>query len=323
MTETALPHRRGLIVGAAGLGILAATPPRVLAAVRKRPDVYGKTSWSESIMMVYLSEDLRTGISYRICRFPDLDDTWVWCQVIVDGKMYAYTDQYLPCTTARNLPDSAMATYDAPGLRARMTRLGTAADLRSMSFSFQAGCHPGTGAQEGAGHIPVSVEGVFWPSRTHPHDQTGRVERTGRIEATIRVGGKSYPIADVAKQHEQTQTGPRFLKGFSYCNMWNAEASFLGLFASDRGYGDYEIGPSGRAVETYAIVKPAPSRRFTAVLADGSRVEGVAHTAISYQIPVYDQIWLGTMVSGVVDGRKMVGTINDWRPQDQSYPATV
>jgi hypothetical protein len=312
--------RRRLVGAVGGVSLAGVAPPAF--AARRRPDVAQKTSWSESIMVVYLSDDLKTGISYRICRFPDLDDTWVWCQVIVDGKMYAYTDQYLPCATSKNLPASEVALYDAPGLHARMTRLGTSAELQRMSFSFDGPCHPGTGAQEGAGHVPVSLEGIFYPDRTHGHGQTGRVERTGRVEATLRIGGKTTTIAGVGKQHEQTQTGPRFDKAFTYCNLWNANASFLGLFAADREYGDVQTGGQTRAVEKFFIEKPARNRKFMGVLADGAKVRGSVHTVIDYQIPIYDRIWRGTMVSGEVEGVKMVGTVNDWRGEDQAYPAS-
>jgi hypothetical protein len=318
MAGSLIQNRRRLIAGAAGVAL--ARPLAALAAPRRQMRVYGKTSWSESIMTVYLSHDLRTGLSYRICRFPELDDTWVWLQVIVEGRMYAYTDNDLPCATARNAPDSAMATYDAPGIRARMIRTGTSADLKAMSFAFDGRCHAGTQAQEGGGPVPVSVEGVFHPGQTHPHDQTGRFERTGHIEATLKVDGKSYTISDIGKQHEQTQTGPRFLKSFTYCNLWDADASFLGLMANDRMYGDYEIGADGRSVTRFAISRPAPDRRFAAVLADHARVTGEAHAAVTYEIPIYGQAWRGTMVSGVVEGRRLIGTINDWRPQNQHYP---
>lgn len=322
MSGIAVQNRRRMVLGAGGLGAVAlARSIDAGASPQARPSVYGKTSWSESIMAVYLSDDLRTGLSYRICRFPELNDTWVWCQVIVEGRMYAYTDQYLACGTSRNLPDTALATYDAPGLRARITRTGTSADLKAMSFAFQGGGHAGASAREGAGPVPISLDGLFHPGRTHPHDQAGRFERTGHVEATIEVAGKAHSISGIGKQHEQTQTGPRFLKSFTYCNLWNAEASFLGLLANDRNYGDYESGADGRNVERFAITRPGRDRQFTAVLADGARITGEAHTVIAYEIPVYDQVWRGTMVTGAVEGRKMVGTINDWRPQDQPYAA--
>ncbi len=322
MTDLRGLDRRRLLAGAGGLGLASGGFPTLAApaSAAHRPDVNGKTSWSESIMVVYLSDDLRTGISYRICRFPELDDTWVWCQVIVEGRMYAYTEQYLPCAKDRKLPDSAAAVYDAPGLSGRMTRMGTSADLQRMSFSFDGLCHAGTKAEEGAGRIPVRLEGIFHPDRTHGgRAQTGRVERTGRVEATIRVGGKSYAITGVGKQHEQTQTGPRFLNAFTYCNLWNAEASFLGLFATDRGYGDFQVGDRTRAVQTFRIAKPGPERKIQAVMADGGKVDGVIHTVIDYEIPIYDRVWRGTMVSGVVDGLNMVGTVNDWRSEEQPY----
>jgi hypothetical protein len=284
-----------------------------------RPSVEGRTSWSESIMVVYLAEDLRTAISYRICRFPDLDDTWVWCNVVADGEMYAYTDQYLRCAARRNEPGAEVAVYEAPSARARITRLGPSAHLKSVSFSIDVGGHRGTDAREGAGQTPIALEGVFHPTAMHSPMAPGRYERLGRIEAKLRVAGKTHVIAGVSKQHEQTQTAPRFSKSFTYCELWNGHASLLALLTEGGSSGDFEVGDNSRKVTRFSITAPAHERHFGLTLQDGGTLQGEAQAAVSFGIPIYDLTWRGSFVSGTVGGQKMVGTLNDWKHQDQPY----
>ena len=307
------PDRRLLLAGAAGIGLGAAP------AFAAHPDVDGKTSWSESVMVVYLSDDLQTGLAYRICRFPDLNDSWVWCHVIADGKMYAYTGQYLGCSPRHNEANTDGVVFDVPGFAARMTRAGTSARFERMSFSFAAGCHAGTDPREGGGRVPVTVEGIFYPGQNHGTLQPGRYERTGRIEATVTVAGREIAIRGVAKQHEQTQTAPRFKESFTYCNLWNADGAFLGLLVGAKGGGDLESGGHARAFKSLAMTKPGVERRIHGMLVDGTPVEISARATTTYSIPVYRRVWLGAMVSAVVNGEKMVGTFNDWKPEDQTY----
>lgn len=317
MSHLSFPSRRGLIAGGTGVAFGIATPG--FARVPRRTDVDGKTSWSESVMVVYLSDDLQTGISYRICRFPDLGDCWVWCTAIVEGRMYAFTDGYLPCSTVHNVPDSAAAIYDVPNLAARMTRIGTSAEMQRMSFSFNGNCHAGTAPREGGGRIAMALEGMFYPARAHGAFLPGRFERLGRIEATLTLAGREIAIAGIAKQHEQTQTAPRFLESFTYCNLWNARSAFLGLLVGSKGGGDLETDGTSKKLTSFSIAPPGKERRFEGMLADGTKLEGAAHATISFGIPVYSRVWHGTMVSADVGGEKMVGMLNDWRPENQSY----
>ena len=136
-------------------------------------------------MLVYLSDDLKSGISYRICRFPDLGASWVWCHIVRGGEMFAYTDQRLPCSVHKNQAEDSVAVYDVPGLEARIARSGSSAGLERVSFSIRVRCHAGTGPHEGLGNIPVSMDGIFYPDRAHDNVRPGRFERTGHIDAEI------------------------------------------------------------------------------------------------------------------------------------------
>src|SRR5580704_18310572 len=90
MRNNLVGSRRGFVGGLSTLGLASAWP-----ALADAPSVEGRTTWSESIMVVYLTDDLQQGFSYRICRFPDLGATWVWCHLIAGGRMWAYTDPAL------------------------------------------------------------------------------------------------------------------------------------------------------------------------------------------------------------------------------------
>ena len=307
--------RRAVVVGLSGLGLA----PAGLARSGDRPRVDGKTSWSESIMVVYLSDDLKTGISYRICRFPDLNDTWVWCNLIAEGQMYSYTAQYLPCAANHNAPTNDAAVYDATGGLGNITRFGTSAELQKVSFLFRGGAFPGTEPHEGVGPVPVAVEGVFHPEHLHTQMQPSRYERIGRAAAKLTIAGKSYRISGVCKQHEQTQMAPRFGPSFTYCDVWNENASLLGLLTVRGSGGDFQVGKASRKIARFEVAKPDASRRMAVILADGTRLDAVAEASLAFGIPIYDQVWRGAMVAITLDGQRMVGTLNDWRADLQPY----
>jgi hypothetical protein len=304
-----------LVAGVAGLGLA----PGLAAKAADRPNVDGKTSWSESIMVVYLSDDLKTCISYRISRFPDLNDTWVWCTVIAGGRMYAYTDQYLPCAPHHNQPPDDVAVYDAPGVEAKITRMGPASQLQKVAFTANLGGHAGTEPHEGPGPVRINIDGVFTPEHMHPQMQRGRFERIGRIEATLKVGGKTYRISGVGKQHEQVQMAPRFAQSFTYCDLWNDKASLLGLLTARISGGDFLIGDQSQAVSKFAVTKPGLKRSIVLTLADGAALSGFAEAGVIFGIPVYDQVWRGAMVAVTIGGQRMVGMLNDWKPGEQPY----
>lgn len=305
--------RRTVAAGLIGLG---AAP---LRAVAKSGVVEGESTWSESAMVLYFDPDLRNGYSLRISRYPEKNATWVWLHVLLDGALYTYTDRAVPCTSAHTTAEQASAVYACPGLRVSISRLGPSAEMHALSFSADLRTHHGTSGTDGPGAAPVSLEGVFHPGPLRAGAPAGRFERTGVMEATLQAGGKSVRLTGVGKAHEQTQTKPRFTTPFTYAMLWSPTASLIGLMSPPGGYGDVDADGRDVDIASFKIEAWAPTRRFVALLKDGTRVEGAAQTVQRYEVPIFGRRWFGRIVRADVGGHPMVGMINDWKPDQQPY----
>ncbi|MBS0361256.1 MAG: hypothetical protein JSR98_07740 [Proteobacteria bacterium] len=310
-----MADRRGVMSGLLGL---AASPVLGRAAAASEV-IEGGPTWSESAMVLYFDPDLRNGLSLRISRYPERGATWVWLHLLADGVLYTFTDSRVPCSPDKITAEQPSATYPSPGLKASISRLGTSADLKSLSFTAEVRAHRGRSGVDGPGDSPVSVKGVFHPGPLRAGSPNGRFERTGRVEATIRAGGHTIHVGGVGKAHEQTQTNPRFFSPFTYAMLWNDRAGLIGLLAPARTYGDLDQGDRDTPVDRFQIEPWAPTRRFAAVLKDGRRVEGSAETVVSYQVPIFGKLWNGNVVRAQMAGETMVGMINDWKPKEQPY----
>jgi len=307
---------RRLLIGSS-LSLLALPPKAVLAS--PWPKIEGVTTWSESVMVLYFDEEARNGFSYRLSRYPDLKTSWVWCMAMVDGHIYAYADQFLPSTAEHERPDTATADYGVPGLDAHFIRNGTSQNMTSLSFSAHVNAHDGGKGVNGPGAIPLKLDGIFHPGPLRAGSPAGRFERTGKVDATISVAGRTISLSGVAKAHEQTQENPRFGPSFTYAMLWSADASLTGLFAGKRHYGDFDAGGTDRAITDFRIEKWSPERRFRATLDDGTQIDGIAHAVADIDVPVFDRVWNGHIVRAEAAGHRMVGMINDWKPEDQHY----
>jgi hypothetical protein len=310
--------RRTVTAGLIGLGAM----PARAAAKGGGIVVEGEPTWSESAMVLYFDEALRNGYSLRISRYPEKNATWVWLHVLLDGQLYTFTDRAVPCTRERTTAEQATATYDCPGLKASISRLGPSARMQALSFGAELRAHRNSSGVDGPGGSPVSLEGVFHPGPLRAGSPAGRFERTGTMEATLRAGGKSVRLGGVGKAHEQTQTNPRFTTPFTYAMLWSPDAGLIGLMSRPRTYGDVQIDGRDADIASFRIEAWAPKRRFVAVLKDGTRVEGSAETVQHYDVPIFGRRWQGRIVRAEAGGHRMVGMINDWKPEEQPYGLT-
>ena len=89
----------------------------------------------------------------------------------------------------------------------------------------------------------------------------------------------------------------------------------IGLLSPERGYGDLDLGGRDTPMERFHIEPWSPKRRFIALMKDGRRVEGFSETVQRYEVPIFGRPWHGQVVRAQVAGHRMVGMINDWKPE--------
>lgn len=316
--------RRALALGAASVAASSALP---LPAQAKTSPAYralqvkGKTTWSESLMVLYFDEQVRNGFSLRISRFPDYDLSWVWLQAMLDGKFVSYADQALRSGAMHNGPDAPNGDYSVPGVTVGASRLGAARDIEEITFHADLGAFQDTVGHNGKGPVRVKLSGSFRPGLLRANSPPGRFERLGSVDAMLQVGNQHRKMSGQAKAHEQSQTKPRFEGPFTYAMLWGKDASLVGLSSPERQYGDVEIGGRDTPLDRIDFERFSPTRRFRGMLAGGGEISGLAHTIVAYEVPVFDRIWNGQIVSAHIGQAEVVGMINDWRPESQVYAA--
>lgn len=313
--------RRALLVGAGSAGAVGILAPSLTAAAANHGLVRpGEETWSESLMLLHFDPELRNGISVRVSRYPDMNATWVWCHVLFDGRMYAFTERRLPCSQARNEGTAARADYEVL-LQAWPSRVAGRDRPRG---------HPLGRARS----QPAELCGPGRPRRYAHHDQCDLpaadlegqpAARTLGMDGSRRDrshGGRQPPPPDRRRQSARADPdGARFDVPFTYAMMWGPTVSFIANSSPKKRYGDFEADGVARGVTDFQPAAPAAARRFSAALDDGEVVRGLATRIAAYDVPVYDRMWNGNIVRVELQGRTLVGMLNDWRPEAQVFAA--
>lgn len=276
----------------------------------------GEETWSESLMLLHFDPEVRNGVSIRVSRYPDKNVTWVWCHVLFEGRLYAFTERRLPCSTVRNVGTADQGDYASLSAGLDFVRHGPVDRLDRIELIADVPSRLGGHGPDGSGRTPVRVEAVFRPTSRKKNTPAGRSEWTGRAEIGLSVGGRLASLSGPAKAHEQTQTSPRFDAPFTYAMMWSPGASFIANASLARRYGDYEVDGRVHAVKDFRPDPPAHERAFSVLLDDGRLLKGVASRVAAYEVPVFNRVWRGNIVRVDLDGRRLVGMLNDWRPED-------
>lgn len=311
------PTRRSLVVAVPALTL--AWP--AAAARSKDLTVRGRTTYSESSMVMSMTPDGRSAVSLRFCRFPEAGLTWLWCHVVRDGELYAFTSHDLPCGLER-LAGRPDATYRVPPMAASLVRTGGGESLASVQVEAALPYHRSRAAPHGPGRSAERFSGVFTPTRRLAATvNAGRDEVYGLLRADIEVGGRKLVHEGPAKFHEQRQEGPRFEGPFCYTWLAGGDAAATTLLTAVGAGGGWQFGPAEDALADMAIDSPAAARRADYRFKSGRRVTGDLAAVVRYQIPVYDRLWQGSFVRGQVDGRAVAGVVNDWTTAPDIYAA--
>ena len=308
-------------------GLLAAAPAAVLArpAVAAPPDlaVRGSKAYSESAMVMSVSADGRSALTLRFCRFPVEGFTWLWCHVLHDGELYAFTRHDLPATADR-LAGTPVADYRAPPMDAALIRTGRGPELTEVRLSAALPFHKSRAAPHGPGKAPGRFEGRFRPTRALAAQVlAGRDEVYGTFRAEGTLGGRRFVHEGPAKFHEQRQEAARFETPFNYAWLAGAGLAATTLLVPRGASGGWQIDDGEQALDDMTLDPPGADRRALWKLKSGHAMPGRLQALVRYEVPIYDRVWNGTFVKGEADGRPIVGASNDWVAQPDIYVAAA
>ncbi|HEV2531013.1 hypothetical protein, partial [Phenylobacterium sp.] len=311
------PTRRAVAAALPALGLAA--PAR--AATSREMSVRGLTTYSESAMVMSVSPDGRTAATLRFCRFPEPGVTWLWCHLLHDGELYAFTRHDLPCGPER-LAGGPAAAYRAPPAEAALIRTGRGPGLESVRLAAALPMHRGRAAPHGPGPVAGRLEGLFTPTHTLTAQVLeGRDEVYGRFEAEFQVGGRVVRHAGPAKFHEQRQEAARFEAPFDYSWLAGEGLAATTLLVARGASGGWALADGDQALADMAIDPPGDRRAVDYRLASGRRMAGELTALVRYEVPIFDRAWRGSFVRGQVDGRPVVGVANDWTTPPDIYAA--
>lgn len=278
-------------------------------------------TYSESAMVMAASADGRLAATLRFCRFPDADQTWLWCHLLVEGEMYAFTSHDLACDRER-LAGAAQARYVAPPMDASLERDGQAAELSAVRIEASLPMHRSSTAPHGPGPVAARLSGVFTPGHTLAAGVLqGRDEVYGELSGEIEVDGRRLGFEGPAKFHEQHQEGPRFQAPFCYSWLAGRDVAATTLLFARGASGGWAMADGEAALKDMIIDPPGERRRVEYLTESAGRMPGELDALVRYQIPIYDRAWRGSFVKGVVDGRSVVGVVNDWLAEPDIYLA--
>lgn len=309
--------RRTLLAAAPALAI--ARP--ALAAPSKDIAVRGSKAYSESAMVMSMTADGSSALTLRFCRFPEEGFTWLWCHVLHQGQFYAFTSHDLPCTKER-LAGTPQAAYSAPPMDAALLRTGRGAQLSDVRLRANLRFHRSRKAPHGPGATPGRFEAQFVPvSALGATVREGRDEVYGRCRAKIEIGGRVLVHEGLAKFHEQRQEAARFDVPFCYGWLAGEGAASTLLLGARGASGGWQLDGTEDALADMTIAPPAAERRALWRMTSGRALPGRLTAVTRYEIPVYDRRWQGSFVRGQVDGRPVVGVVNDWTTEPDIYAA--
>ncbi|WP_310539894.1 hypothetical protein [Phenylobacterium sp.] len=321
-TAVSGPNRRGLLAAAPSL-LLAPTWAAARAVTPyERPNTKGVAGYSESAMVGFVGARQNLAASLRICHFPPLGLSWLWCNVLTPHGFYGYAHHLGSCGSQPVFAEPVRGAFStrADGAQAELIRTGADTSVTGVDFSAAIDFQPQTRIALGPGASPGRLSGHFKPTHLHRGKvDTGRREQVGVIDAVFEAGGRRYVMRGPGKYHEQTQVTPRFVTPFTYLAFWGARDSGVAIQSPGGGSGALLIAGTQRLVTNLASTPPAVRRRYRIDLEGANSLEGELTAMARFSFPIFGDTWRGSFLRGAVGSEAVVGQLNDWRSDQNRY----
>lgn len=268
--------------------------------------------WSESVYLDCVSSDGQTGFVARLCRYPTESTGWLWLHLFEPGRVYAYTDHYLPCSGAVTRVDEADVEYRLGfGSEAVLRRSGAREHPSGATIEVSVQAHQGPHPGHGPGSHAVTLRASFEPLSASGTSVAGRIELLGRVSAAASIDGRELALSGFGQWHEQHQEQPRFLRPFTYATLRGERLAFVVTRGPLRATGYARRDGKVVPVTGFDIEPRGEVRHMRLELADGSILEGDARRTHDYSVPIYEMRRPGSVVVAEAGGEALSGCIND------------
>lgn len=304
MQSLLVPDRRLFVGGAAGA--LALAPFRAAAG----------SAYSESVMMMLFAPDGSADAAVRMERLIGKQQATIWANYLSDHKNFAMADVMpLGPADAPTPVDRADVAFEQHGAwRSRFERSRAATGNIRCAVNASLGLAATRDPEEGEGALPAVLSMSFTGLHPPVLVRGGRMETFGRGSAEIQVDGRRLKVSGFAKWHEQVGERPRFAPAFTYLAISGGSYALLAIRSGENSLGFALKDGATIPVAEFEIAPLAPSRRFSARLADGHTIKGETRTLRVFSEPVEGKRRPGATVRAQTDLGPMVGQLNDWVP---------
>jgi len=268
-------------------------------------------------MAVLYARDAGQEISIRLGRMVGQGAVSLWAGYASSSAALSMADTHSAPNLARTPVDADIAAFHAaPGWSANFDRSGRMGEKMigraQMTGGLNATADPPEGEGQIPGHIEMTFESIHRPVLVRP----GRMEVFGSGSGRVVLPDGDFKISGYAKWHEQVGDRARFAPAFTYMAISGSGVALLAVSRGNAANGFALEGGTTMPVVAAKFSEPSPQRHFEAALADGRTIRGVAHTIRMSSEPIEGKRRPGATVIAETDLGRMVGQVNDWRPED-------
>jgi len=265
---------------------------------------------SESVMLSMADAGAGVHVSARLCRYPAFQTAWLWVHVLTPDGLFAFVDHLAPSGGEPTPETSDRTVYEDDGARLRFQRDGSTLAPSRSSLRARATASNGETLAADLHFSPALLRSGLLP---------GRMEAFGRVEGELAIGGRRYRLNGPGQFHEQRQTDARFTTPFAFASLWSDDIAMTLLAIPDQSAGYVLRAGEAARPGTVRFGPPAERRALRIDFGPEDFLEGEATALVRYTIPIYGEAWRGAFVAAEIGGQRLLGAVNDWRP-DVLFP---
>jgi hypothetical protein len=283
--------------------------------------------FTESTLLDVVDDEGRSGFMLRIARHVDEGVAWLWLVTYGPDGVHGFVDDSFPCDSRRTPDERDRARYavDLPkthGLVGWIERTGAPTRVDGGLCEVRVNGHHHRDVPRGPGPVKMAVSAAFTALFGGAGSNLpGRTESIVKVKAVIEIDGKSRVVNGFGQFHEQLQDAPRFDTPFTYVSLRGDANALVALRGPRAGggvkYGHASVSPfGGFQIEPYDAAESVASRQFRGgESGDSSFVtSGVVTPTVTYSVPILEGRRPSAVVSGILDGSRVTGFVNDWVP---------